>query len=129
MYEGNFQTKDIETKNLEELYESFYENSELPGKTHGFMYIVRSVDGQGNFTDNRCKIGETHKDVYSYVERRIYPRNPYKLKIVGVVRGGEWETIFHIRYRKFLIHHEWFEFVDEMLEFIRLLEENGYKLN
>lgn len=128
MYEENYQTKDIETKNLKELYESFYDNSELPGKTHGFMYIIRSVDEQGNFTDNRCKIGMTRKDIYRYVERRIYRRNPYQLKIVGAIRGGEWETIFHIRYRKFRIHHEWFEFVDEMLDFIRLLEDKGYKL-
>jgi hypothetical protein len=128
MYEENYQTKDIETKNLEELYENLKKNSELPGKTHGFMYIVRSVDEQENFTDNRCKIGETSKNVNEYIERRMYPRNPYKLKLVGVIRGGEWETIFHIRYRKYHIHHEWFEFIDEMLEFIRLLENKGYRL-
>ena len=128
MYEDNYQTKDIETKNLEELYESFYENSELPAKTDGFMYIIRAVDEQENFTDNRCKIGETRKNVFEYIERRIYPTNPYKLKAVGVIRGGAWETIFHIRYRKYRIHHEWFEFANEMLEFIRLLENNGYKL-
>ncbi len=106
MYEENYQTKGIETKSLEELYESLYKNSELPGKTHGFMYIIRSVDEQGNFTDTRCKIGETSKNVDEYVKRRLDPRNPYKLTILGEIRGGEWETIFHIRYRKYHIHHE-----------------------
>jgi len=128
MFEDNYHTKNIETKNLEELYESLYKNSELPGKTHGFMYIIRSVDEQGNFTDNRCKIGETHENVYEYIQRAFDPRNPYKLKVIGVIRGGGWETIFHIRYRRYNLHHEWFEFVDEMLEFIRFLENIGYRV-
>ena len=128
MFEENYKTNDIETKNLNELYKSLYEYSELPAKTSGFMYIIRSVDEQGKFTDNRCKIGHTEKNVNEYIERRFDPRNPYKLKIVGVIRGDEWETIFHIRYRKYKIHHEWFEFVDEMIEFIRLLEAKSYRV-
>lgn len=127
MFEDNYQTQNIDTESLEELYNNLYKNSELPAKTGGFMYIIRSIDEQGKFTDTRCKIGETGKNVYEYVAQEFNPKNPYKLKVVGILRGGGWETIFHIRYNKYNIHHEWFEFRDEMLNFIKLLENKGYK--
>ncbi len=90
MFEENYKTNEIETKNLEELFKSLNGYSELPAKTIGFMYIIRSVDDQGNFTDNRCKIGETKKNVYEYIDQEFYPKNPYNLKVVGALRGYEW---------------------------------------
>lgn len=128
MYKENYKAKGIQTLSLDDLYESLKENSELPEKSHGFMYIIRSVDEQGNFTDERCKIGKTRFRVQNYIARRVAPRTPYPLKIVGMIRGREWEKIFHIRYRKYHLHHEWFTFDNEMLEFIRLLENNGYQV-
>ena len=128
MFEDNYQTKNIDTKSIEELHNSLDINSELPAKTDGFMYIIRSIDEQGKFTDTRCKIGETTKNVYKYVAQEFNPKNPYKLKVVGILRGGEWETIFHIRYKKYHIQNEWFDFTDEMVEFIKLLENKRYKV-
>jgi len=129
MFENNYKTKNIDTKSAEELFNELRENSELPRKTDGIMYILRSIDEQEKFTDTRCKIGETTNDLYNYVAQQFNPKNPYKLKIIGILRGGGWETIFHIRYRKYKIHNEWYEYTNEMSEFIKFLESKSYRAN
>ena len=121
-------TKINEIKDFEQLYNSLHDNWVLLGKSGGFTYIIRPVDKQGRFIGDLCKIGKTSKNVEKYVDRRIYPRSPYELKIIAKIRGRYWEKIFHIKFDKFRKHHEWFKFTEEMLELIRFLEEKGYKV-
>lgn len=89
----------------------------LPAKSVGYTYFLQCNDG------GLIKIGETQEKTPKMRRDEIQSNCPENLKLITFLRGIDWETVFHNRFRRFLVHHEWFKPAEQIFKFIIYLKD------
>ncbi len=87
-----------------------------PVKTVGYIYFILAE------RYDAVKIGFTRGAIADRL-KHYKSATPYDYDLLKLIRGTMWEEKqLHKRFAKYQIRHEWFDYSDELKEYIELLK-------